>query len=249
MGNISTGAFIIQSGQLSQEIFPLDNVVQFTNTVNVGTTGGGFKLDLLGGTGGGVSVTDLGEMKYQNTTGAFLSASNARELQFGTAASGTVTPVFAIGNALAILNVPMTFSNLATFNAGMTVAVGQSVNTNIIRDNAGNAAEVLATGKVTFSNQFTTAATGLANVATQTTVNGTTAGSIICGEPEQGASYKNVVCFLNGLNGSAVYTFPTAWTHAGNNQTFTGVTMSSTTTQVTISTTGALSGVVSIIGF
>lgn len=85
-------------------------------------------------------------------------------------------------------------------------------------DNTGSVGTITGTnyGQARFSyGAFTTLYSwGNKNAATQTTITGS-AGTAVCSEPEQGTSWKKVVCKLTGFsNTSDAYTFPTAFTAA-----------------------------------
>ncbi|MCE0498804.1 MAG: hypothetical protein LV481_12745 [Methylacidiphilales bacterium] len=88
--------------------------------------------------------------------------------------------------------------------------------------------------------------------AIQATTNGSSAGTMTSSEPFQGASYKKVIIFANGLNTtSTVYPFPTAFT--STNTLVVGGTISTdatvTATSCTINTSTNTTGSVTIEGY
>ena len=88
--------------------------------------------------------------------------------------------------------------------------------------------------------------------STKTVVSGSTSGTSSFTEPEQGSSEKRVIIYLNALNGTASYTFPTAFINTPvvvtTNGLSSSIVTSLTTSAVTVTGT-TTTGYIIITGF
>lgn len=95
------------------------------------------------------------------------------------------------------------------------------------------------------------------NSAEQTTIVGTTAGSIIASQPEQGASYKKVVIYLDGYENDSTtaqtYTFPVAFVNTPvasvNTTSIAGMTISNSSVSFAPDSTTIYTGFIIIEGY
>lgn len=95
------------------------------------------------------------------------------------------------------------------------------------------------------------------NSAEQTTIAGTTAGSIIASQPEQGSAYKKVVIYLDGYENDSTtaqtYTFPSAFVNTPvasvNSTSIPGMTITNSSVSFAPDTTTAYTGFIIIEGY
>jgi hypothetical protein len=92
------------------------------------------------------------------------------------------------------------------------------------------------------ASTYATANGGVINVKqdgiyiNQQTANGSSSGSAVFSQPAQGSTYKKAIIYLNALNGTASYTFPTPFTHTPT----VGSTNGLATTKVTSLSTSSV---------
>ncbi|MBK0378582.1 beta strand repeat-containing protein [Mucilaginibacter segetis] len=122
------------------------------------------------------------------------------------------------------------------FKAGLSSAAsaGGTITDKFTIDNTGNTVQ---SGSIT--------ATNIKSSAAQTTVSGSSSGTAVFSQPFQGSSYKKIIIYCSGLNGTATYTFPTAFVNIpaimNSNGPASTVVTSLSNTSITItgaSTTG-----------
>ncbi len=93
--------------------------------------------------------------------------------------------------------------------------------------------------------------------STQTTITGTTAGSIIASMPFQGSSYKKAIFYLDGYENDSTtaqtYTFPIAFSNTPivsvNSASVPGVTVTTTAISIAPDTTTAYTGYIIVEGY
>jgi hypothetical protein len=200
------------------------NTNPINNVWTIGFYGGA--LNVTGYTSGGVAFGNLpsdpglNNIQVDGFVKVGVSGTAIGGVIFNNATSGTITlesVTGALGTVTAQL--PANSGIIAELNLAQTWTAAQTFSTSI-------------------SSPI------MLNTATQTSVAGSTSGTAVFSEPQQGSSWKRIEIVLTALTGTASYTFPVAFVKTPDSFvgfTATGATASSiSTTAVTI--TSAASG-------
>ncbi|MGC8580446.1 MAG: hypothetical protein ACP5MB_10385, partial [bacterium] len=189
------------------------NIIDIELNTGVANTWTAMQTFVVPGAGGNVFQFEVGNLGGDNFGLAHL---NYYEL------SGTPNYLMAFAFIINSNNQALSPINVLTMNGNGNGSLQSAKNT--LDDGSGNMSIVGA-----FNS----------NIA-QTTITGTTAGSLIASMPEQGSSYKKVIVYANGYENNTTtaqtYTFPTSFTNTPvittNSASIPGVTVSKTTLSI-----------------
>lgn len=210
---------------------------------------------LAGGSVGSAAYTS--SATYDVSGAAATAQSNAAT--FATSAVATETSRAMIAEALKAPLASPTFTGIATspeFTDGYNVYTLAQINRTAgaveLQYPGGTGNNVRMFGSTTHPIVFNGVDGSISISQSGTIVNGSIAGSAGLGMPMQGGSYKVVMIYLSGLQGTASFTFPVAFgglpAIAGTNQVAASVVTSLSTTGVTV--TGApTTGFLMLIGY
>ena len=199
------------------------------------------------------SITTTENSGYIDLLGSYYNGTAS--VPYGFRLQSDITATTPTGNLNLNLNNNGTITNLLN--------IDQSGNINIISGNIEfhNAGSIrIAYGNINMINGSypnSIACVYLNLGALQTTIAGTTAGSIIASQPFQGTSYKKVVIYLSGYENDTTtaqtYTYDTAFTNTpiitANNSGLTPTTVSTTAISFNPDNTTAYTGFIILEGY
>ena len=173
----------------------------------------------------------------------------------GTGAGAGGSVIFQTAPAAATASTANTLVTAMTINSPGFVGIGTTAPATLLQLKGGSARVGVVNYSQIDTTQITTPVLKL-NTA-QTTINGSTSGTIVWSQPEQGTAYKKVIIYLNALtDAGTTITYPTAFTVAPSvtNGSITGAAAAttlatSTTTVLTLTASTAVTGYIFIQGY